>query len=145
MRALPPWLALAPAVGWMALIFALSAQSHPPQPAPIEGLPFIDKVEHLIEYGILGALLFLGLHRARLPSPAWPVWKVAKLAFVIAILYAASDEFHQSAVPFRQADGADFVVDAVGAFLFAFILAFVVSKRAAPRADVPPPEEKRVV
>ena len=38
-------------------------------------------------------------------------------AFVIAVLYGVSDEFHQSFVPGRTPDAADVLADAVGAAL----------------------------
>ncbi|TAN62501.1 VanZ family protein, partial [bacterium] len=38
-------------------------------------------------------------------------------AFIIAVIYAASDEFHQSFIPGRNADALDWMADSFGAAL----------------------------
>ena len=92
----------APPLALMALIFFLSAQ-----PDLNSGLGMIDligrKVIHMAEYGLLWWLWAraLGLRRA-------------SLAAVIALAYAASDEFHQSFVEGRRGTIVDVGVDAAG-------------------------------
>jgi VanZ family protein len=111
--------AFAPALAYAAVIFALSAQSDP--------LPFLpreiflqDKLLHAAEYAVLGGLLVLALRAAGL-RPG-----VALLAaVVIASAFGATDEFHQSFVPGRTADVADWVADTVGAAVGALIGALV--------------------
>ena len=90
-----------PAALWAALIFALS--SRPSVPTP--GFPDGDKILHFGAYTILGFLLAYGARRSAL-GPTWVV--------VIGLLYAASDEWHQSFVPGRMPDVTDWIADAFG-------------------------------
>ena len=90
-----------PAVLWAAVIFA--ASSRPTLPVDLElGL---DKVAHFGAYAVLG----LALGRAcRLGG--WP-WAAA---LALGLAYGALDELHQSFVPGREADAADWLADALG-------------------------------
>ena len=109
MRSLKYW---APPVLYMVLIFVISSLKQPPLPMPKFEWLTIDKIYHLIEYGILGGLLAIALVNAppkRLPAN-W-IWITAAL---ISILYGASDEWHQTFVPGRFATLADWVADVVG-------------------------------
>jgi VanZ family protein len=98
-----------PATLWFAFIFALSAQPSLPSPSHIS-----DKEAHAFTYGVLAVLCLMGLTGWR-----WRRVAGASLlaAFVIAVLYGISDEFHQAFVPGRTPDVADVVADAVGAAL----------------------------
>jgi VanZ family protein len=94
--------ALAP-LALMALIFFFSAQE-----AVGSDLPeWTRVVAHFGQFALLGALwgwaLAPALGRAALP-----------VAAVISLLYAISDEWHQSFVPGRDADPRDALVDAAG-------------------------------
>jgi len=89
---------------WMLIIFWFSSQ--PQLPGFTDGLLDIlfKKGGHLLAYGILWTLLRLGTGRP---------W----LALVITVLYAISDELHQTFVPGRNGWWVDVGVDAVGVFL----------------------------
>lgn len=101
MRRLGAW---APALLWMALIFVVSHQ-----PAvPLPGTKGADKVAHAAAYAVLGALLSRGA-RASGTHPAWGV--------AAGLLYGLLDEVHQSFVPGRSPDVADWAADAVGVLL----------------------------
>lgn len=105
-----PLLRWAPAVVWAALIFTLSSLSG--LPAPPGGLT--DKHAHLITYAVLAALIVWGLTDR---SPARTTWGMAVAAVVLASLYGASDEWHQSFVPGRQVSALDWAADTAGAVL----------------------------
>jgi VanZ family protein len=62
------------------------------------------KAAHMTEYAILAVLL-----RRATGSPGW--------AFVIAVAYAATDEFHQTFVPGRHGSPVDVGIDAIGALI----------------------------
>lgn len=104
-----------PAVLWMAFIFYLSAQSRPLRTPPT-GLSY---VAHFCEYAVLAFLLFW----AQLSRGSWKGRLALSLAisFILATLYGASDEFHQSFVAGRDASVLDFAADAAGA-AFALII-----------------------
>ena len=97
-----------PAAAWMGVIFALSAQHHFPTTFGVS-IEFTAVAGHLFIYSVLAALLYGGL-----PS-ALGRGRRAALAFAIAVGYSASDEFHQSFVPGRDASLGDLLVDAIAA------------------------------
>ena len=78
-----------------------------------------DKVLHAAEYA--GFALFLALAISASPSPRISPW-VAGIALAAAVLFAASDEFHQTLVPGRDGNLPDFAADAVGAVLGAALV-----------------------
>src|SRR5690349_9637518 len=97
------WLAVA---GWMGLIFFLSSQPQlPTPPDPLADLIF-KKGAHFTVYAVL-AVLF----RRALPPSRWIWW----LSWICTVLYAASDEWHQSFVPGRHPQATDVLIDASGA------------------------------
>ncbi|HAM49620.1 MAG TPA: hypothetical protein DCP92_02585 [Nitrospiraceae bacterium] len=72
------------------------------------------KFWHIIEYYILGLLLFHAFLRVSKGSLPWR-WIV--LAAIVVLLCAAGDEFHQSFVPGRNASIVDVGIDTVGGVL----------------------------
>jgi VanZ family protein len=111
------------AIVWMGVIFAISAQ---PKSVVDLGQPvLISKLAHVTEYAILGWLI----QRARGKKCAW--WQ----SLLIATVYAATDEFHQSFVPGRNPRVTDVMIDAAGA---AIGLAISI-RRATPPRSLPTP------
>jgi len=74
----------------------------------------IRKLGHGIEYFILGILLFRAFRNG---STETRVWRWAFSSLLVAVLYAASDEFHQSFVSTRTASLFDVGIDTVGGIL----------------------------
>jgi len=73
----------------------------------------IRKTAHVTEFGIFSITVFRG---ARAGRSGWEFnWAVRTL--VIAVCYAALDEWHQSFVLLRHATPRDAVIDAFGALL----------------------------
>lgn len=99
-----------PPVIWAALIFALSSIEQ----VKVSEFFFWDflakKGAHFTEYAILYFLIF----RAN--------GKKASLSFILTMLYAASDEIHQSFVPGRQAAAYDIAIDFSGAASALYII-----------------------
>ena len=106
------------ALGWMALIAAMSHQSTLQGPVTSSGLPLADKLEHLAEFAVLGVLLWNAVSRHH-PLPG-----VTPAMFVLAIGagYGALDELHQSLVPGRSMELGDWLADAVGVALGSYAL-----------------------
>ena len=75
-------------------------------------------------FGILALLAW----RALTGTTAWRrpwAW-----AFVLTVLYAASDELHQGFVAGRHPSAVDVAIDASGALLALVILGFISSRRS---------------
>ena len=113
----------APPLAVMALIFALSAT-----PDLSSGLGAWDfalrKLAHVTIFGVL----WLTLARAT-------QWRRPILAIVIAILYASSDEVHQSFVQGRHGTPVDVAIDTLGIGL-AVLAWTVATRRRRPPAPV---------
>lgn len=103
-----------PVAAWMTMIFYLSSRM---SIAVSEAQLFnflIFKTLHILEYAILYFLIFRGfylIHNRKSPS------KIYTYALVIAVLYAASDEIHQTFVPTREGTVRDAFIDMIGIFL----------------------------
>lgn len=77
----------------------------------------VRKGGHVTEYAVLSCLLWRARRRpSRNDSRPW-CWSEAGFAFLIAVLFAISDEVHQGFVPGREARVADVCFDASGAAL----------------------------
>jgi VanZ family protein len=101
-----------PILLWMGLIFFLSSI---PSLKVTEGLSdlILRKLAHMTEYAILFLLFWRGLGQ----SGTFSVKKRLLTAFVLTILYAASDEYHQTFVPGRCGNLTDTLIDSIGAVL----------------------------
>jgi VanZ family protein len=106
-EALLRWLAV---FLWMGAIFALS--SIPSISTPFEGgYDFtFKKFAHVIVYGILTALLY-GALRIHIRHKGYALLT----ALLLSVLYAFSDEWHQTFVPGRKGTLRDVAINAVGA------------------------------
>jgi VanZ family protein len=78
----------------------------------------IRKVGHVMEYFILGLLLFRTFRGGSISS--WN-WRWSFFAVIVVALWAASDEFHQSFVPTRTASAVDVGIDIAGGILAQFV------------------------
>lgn len=133
-------------VGWMILIFCLSAatasessatsggviafiarifipdfsgMATAEQESIIESLQFIvRKTAHFTLYAILGGLAFLGV----VTYKSITLKNRFFISAVICLLYAISDEIHQIFVPGRSGEVRDVCIDFAGSMLAIFIL-----------------------
>ncbi|MBK9519708.1 MAG: VanZ family protein [Anaeromyxobacter sp.] len=117
---------LVPATGYAAVLFWLSDQANPFPWVP-GSLWDADKLLHAGAYLVLAALLALGLRHATGLGPR----RAALVAVLLASLYGVSDEVHQSFVPNRTADVADWVADVAGAVVGGLLAAAALRRRAA--------------
>ena len=101
-----------PVIVWAAFIFYLSSVPH---------LRFFEnnlvdfvirKIGHMGVFGILARLLA----RAFTGSTFWPWKKIFAISLTLAILYAATDEYHQSFVAGRHAAYSDVFIDGAGSW-----------------------------
>ncbi len=98
-----------PALLWMGWIFWLSSQQALPPPPGIS-YTIAAIAGHFVLYAVLMLLLLVAIDMPQQPRAAR-----VKVALAIALIYAVSDEFHQSFVPGREASVFDIVVDTCGA------------------------------
>lgn len=136
-----------PALIWMAIIFYLSHQAGT-QSSQLSGgitdflwtfsqfLPLqeetfhtiIRKSAHFTAYFILGTLTFYALYNKNL-------FKNATIAWIIATLYAGTDEYHQTFIPGRSGEVRDVIIDSAGALtgIISIILIISIFKKARLR------------
>jgi VanZ family protein len=111
LKKLDPWL---PPLVLMAVMFVFSAQ-----PNLNSGLGWIDTVGrkfiHASEYALLCFLWWRAL-RTKLDtvSALAPAW-------VITVIYAATDEYHQTFITGRHGAWVDVAIDAMGAGIFVLL------------------------
>jgi VanZ family protein len=80
----------------------------------------IRKSGHIIEYFILGLLL---LRAFRMGSKELKMRRRTFFSIIVVILYAATDEFHQSLVSGRTASLFDICLDTLGGILAQTVIA----------------------
>ncbi|MCI0371584.1 MAG: VanZ family protein [candidate division NC10 bacterium] len=85
------------------------------------------KVAHLTEYGVLALLWY----RARAYRTAAWVPEAARLALLVAVAYAVTDELHQTLVVSRAGSVLDVAIDAGGAAAGLLLLRGRAAARAA--------------
>jgi VanZ family protein len=124
LRGLVIW---APVIAWAGLIFALSAQPNL-RFVPDELLDLIvRKLGHMAVFGILALLLWRAVRSTTAWRRPWG-WAVA-----LTVLYAVTDEVHQSFVTGRHASAVDVGIDAAGALIAVGLAKLVVARRARRR------------
>lgn len=123
-----------PALGWMILIFVGSTDVLSAQQTSRFIVPFlrwldphlswaainaihavIRKLGHVSEYAILAGLLWRALRGGKTFQDR--IWLVFGVVWFASVLFAASDEFHQSFVPSRTPAVHDVMIDACGALI----------------------------
>ena len=104
------------------------------------GTDIVSVVAHFLEYTIFGALLTAAIaHTYRymqakrcegtFPHRSIPLGLIIVLAIALASLYGATDEFHQSFIPERMADPADWLTDTLGASLGTLLAAWILHRK----------------
>lgn len=153
-EALFRWL---PLVAWMTVVFLFSSDAFSvPRTSRFLG-PFfrwllpnalpetidvcifaVRKMAHAWEYAVLALLAWRALGRTEIDGFRPWTWSRAGRAWLIAAVYAASDEWHQSFVPSRGAAVVDVLIDATGAATALALLALVAGvlrSRTGRRAE----------
>lgn len=101
-----------PLIFWMSLIFYISSIPDLTPGFSSDGANiFFSKLAHIAEYAILTALLIRAFGGK---NSGFSFQSVLQLAFLTALLYAVSDEYHQLFVQGREGTFRDVVIDAIG-------------------------------
>ena len=85
--------------------------------------PVIRKVAHMSEYGV-GAMIFYGI---TMTYEGMSRKKRIILSFAFIILYAASDEFHQTFIDDRSGNVTDVIIDTCGGAI-GILAMFIIEK-----------------
>lgn len=101
-------------LGWATMIFVLSHQ--PGLASPFSFDLILRKIAHVAVFGILFLLLYGALRRSVKHQTAL-LW-----AAVFTVLYAVSDEVHQSFVVDRHGSVLDVGIDSIGILIAAVVL-----------------------
>jgi VanZ family protein len=75
----------------------------------------VRKGAHVTEFAIFALLVWNAIRRPRRKDPRPWLWREALEALWFAILYAATDEFHQTFIPSREGCLRDVCIDTSGA------------------------------
>ncbi len=114
---------------WMGVIYAFSSQ-------PSDELPYLGLYDLLVKKGghMLGYAILAWLFSRSWEGFNFSPRSVFLLAFFATVLYAISDEFHQSFVPGRHPSTVDVVIDTIGATIGLWVRKILPSfaKKTAP-------------
>lgn len=99
-----------PLLAWMGIIFWFSSQPQPFEMPESWQQELVGKAGHMIGYAGLSLLWWRALAAHRSISER----RVLALAFLLPVLYAVSDEYHQTFVPGRSGSLMDVLIDAAG-------------------------------
>ena len=135
-----------PPLAWMALIFTGSSDAKSYQHSSLFVEPLlhwvfphmtqehieqihhlIRKCAHLAEYAVLALLLWRALRKPVKADPRPWTWPDARLALLMVMCYAATDEIHQSLGPPRTPLVTDVLVDTSGGAV-ALLAAWISSR-----------------
>lgn len=115
---IPLWLnAFLPPILWAGFIFIISAQQVIPGPDVFLYDFLLKKTAHMLVYAVFYLLVWRGVKLTINPEASKLHWL---LPLIICLLYAVSDEIHQSFVPGRYATLRDVGYDMIGAGLVFF-------------------------
>jgi VanZ family protein len=105
-----------PPLAWAGVI--LLGTSLPSAIVPRQ-VSVVDKVLHFTIYAVLAALL------SNAGADVFGRWRSAALAVLVAVPFAAADEWHQRFIPGRSTELADWYADVLGAALGALAVAIL--------------------
>jgi VanZ family protein len=112
-------------------ILMVAVSSIPDVKLPSIGTGEIDKVLHLLEYGLLGFLVARG----------WGPWRTGTrhaagvwIPAMILLAFAAADEYHQHWIPGRWPEWWDWAADTAG-IMIGYALGAVVNRAGVRRSQ----------
>jgi len=102
-----------PVLVWMGVIYFFSSRPDLPHIEEVWLEMLLRKGAHALVYAILGALLARAIQRDG--------WRGVALAAAMGVLYAISDEWHQTFVPGRKGNVWDVLLDSAAALAGAYV------------------------
>lgn len=116
-----------PVISLMGLIFWLSSRPSVKVAQDYIISFIIYKTLHTIEY----AILFLFNYRAFRFASGIPQRKSQILSFLVTVIFAVTDEWHQTFIPTREGRARDVIIDALGG-----ITAWILVVKLPPKIPV---------
>jgi len=125
------WLWLPP-LAWCGVIFFFSSL-----PGLESGLErwldiLLRKTAHMVEFGILACLIFCAIINSMKIEP----FRAYSWSGFLSIIYAITDEFHQSFVPARSPGITDVLIDSAGVLFALFIIWKAYGKKNEPLKNI---------
>ena len=106
-----------PVILWMGIIYTLSSY-HAVKSNDSYWLDFsFKKFAHMVEYGILWFLNYRALRH----TTGWSKNRCRWIGILITVMYAVTDEYHQTWVPSREGRPRDVMIDTIGASVVFFV------------------------
>ncbi len=106
-----------PAILWAIVIFSFSSVTVPAT-SPVYWQDFTaKKLAHFIEYSIFGILFYRAFINSGVEKKKAVIYTI-----IISLIYAATDEFHQSFTPKREPRVRDIVIDTISAGLVVYLI-----------------------
>lgn len=113
---------------WILMMLIISFQSSMSNiKLPDLGVQFVDKIMHLMVFGVLGWLIARGMYKTNL---TFINRHFLLFTLLIGGLFGLVDEWHQSMVPGRMADITDWLADMTGIMLFGLYYKYKIRKTA---------------
>ncbi|MDF1497894.1 MAG: VanZ family protein [Patescibacteria group bacterium] len=107
-----------PVFFWCTVIYYLSSIPNLKSDLPSQWDFVFRKIAHMVEYGILTALLF----RAYFKGSGFTRKRSVSFVIIFALTYAFADEYHQLFVFGRQGSLIDVFIDSLGVFFAVFLI-----------------------
>lgn len=101
-----------PVVVWMIIIFLLSSKQRVSVSEEYALNFLFFKTLHVVEYAVLYILGFRAFLQGSNKNAS--TYSALKKAFVLSLIYAMSDELHQTFVPTREGTVRDVFIDLIG-------------------------------
>src|SRR4030043_731944 len=119
-----------PVVAWAVLIFTFSSEALPATSRFYWKDFVVKKSAHLIEYSVFATLIYRAFINSGVEKK-----KSVLYAFLLAVFYGATDEFHQSFTPGREPTLRDLFFDTIGAG-FASYYIWILFPKAPKRLKI---------
>lgn len=117
----------APVILWAGIIFWLS--SLPDLKSELKEDFILRKIAHIAEFAILTFLLFRALSREQIS-----LIKAVIFSFIFSLLYAISDEYHQTFIEGREGALKDVGIDSIGILITSIVC--YIRNRKKSKVDI---------
>jgi VanZ family protein len=117
----------------MTIIFLLSSRQRISISEQYWANFFIFKSLHVIEYAILAALNTVAIATN---TKVVSLNRAVLYGAFFALLYAISDEYHQTLVPTRSGQARDVLIDSIGIFSVYWLISFYEKSKKRPSAPL---------